>query len=153
MCLPQEFSRVKFSADLCKSPLGETVNRGLLCVPACKKITYTCQKSCSPCQSSVDYGHTKITQHELTEWESSKCWRWALCRWRRQRRCLTLAALSALSFSISSLTLCLQIRQPKTTSEVEKQFLNLKKLEARWQLDLAGVKRSIEDLGKSDSAE
>ena len=28
-----------------------------------KKITYERSRSCSLCQSSVDYGNTKITQH------------------------------------------------------------------------------------------
>ena len=35
------------------------------CVYACKKITYARLRFCSPCQSLVDYGNTKITQHAL----------------------------------------------------------------------------------------
>ena len=32
---------------------------------AWKKITYACLRSSSPCQSSVDYGNARITQHAL----------------------------------------------------------------------------------------
>ena len=38
-----------------------------LCVSisTCAKLTHTGQRSCSPCQSWVDYGNTKITQRAL----------------------------------------------------------------------------------------
>ena len=44
---------------------------------AWKKITYACLRSSRPCQSSVDYGNTKITQHALkvsedTIWKNQK---------------------------------------------------------------------------------
>ena len=50
---------------LFKSPSDETGNCASVCLSACKNITYAPQRSCSSCQSSVDYGHTKITQHAL----------------------------------------------------------------------------------------
>ena len=37
-----------------------------------------------PCQSSVEYGSSKITQDALNVQESLKCWSWTLCRKRRQ---------------------------------------------------------------------
>ena len=60
--------RFLWSRILCrvyKSSADETIHWGLPCVHACKKITYTCQRSCSPCHSSVNCGNTKITQLEL----------------------------------------------------------------------------------------
>ena len=43
------------------------------CVYACKNITYTRQRSCSPCQSSVHHGNTKTAQHALKVSEPSQC--------------------------------------------------------------------------------
>ena len=67
-------------------------NRGSLCVYACYKlksfgwdlqtvvhcVCMHAERSCSPCQSSVDYGNTKITQHALKVSESSLCPSWTL---------------------------------------------------------------------------
>ena len=62
-----------------KGPSDESINWGPLCVYACKKnITYTCKRSCSPCQSLVHYENNNITQHALKESESSNCWSWTL---------------------------------------------------------------------------
>ena len=41
------------------------------CVHACDHHRHVTERSCSPCQSSVDYGNTKITQHALKVSESS----------------------------------------------------------------------------------
>ena len=71
---------------LYKNPSDETINKGPLCVYTCKNITYTIKtkRSCSRCQSLVDYGSNKITQHALKVEESSSCWSWTLHerRWR-----------------------------------------------------------------------
>ena len=54
-------------------------------VYACTKMTYARYRSCSPCQSSVGYGNTKITQHALKMPESSaECWSWTLNGRRRR---------------------------------------------------------------------
>ena len=45
---------------------GETINRGPPCLYACKKVTCARSRSCSPSQSSEDYGNIKISQHALT---------------------------------------------------------------------------------------
>ena len=42
-------------------------NQGSPYVCVCKKIAYTHEASCSPCQSSVDYESTKITRHALKD--------------------------------------------------------------------------------------
>ena len=49
---------------LCKRPLDETVNQSLLYVYT-RKTTYKHCISCSPCQNSVDYGHTKLTHRAV----------------------------------------------------------------------------------------
>ena len=48
-----------------------------------KDHTHTCthtniKRSCSPCQSLVDYGNTKIPQHALKVLKSSECSSWTL---------------------------------------------------------------------------
>ena len=59
------FIRSQILYRLYESPSNETGNRTSVCLSACKNITYARQRSCSPRQSSMDYGHTKITQHAL----------------------------------------------------------------------------------------
>ena len=49
----------------------------------CKKITYAGQRSCSPCQSLVDYGNSKITQHVLNVSEPSEGCSWTIYGKRR----------------------------------------------------------------------
>ena len=47
--------------------LGRDFKPRCLCVRISTraKLTHTRQRSCSPCQSSVDYGNAQITQHAL----------------------------------------------------------------------------------------
>ena len=63
------FIRSQSLCRLDKSPSDETVDRGPTCAHAFRKITYARtharQRSCSPCQNSVDYGNIKIIQHAL----------------------------------------------------------------------------------------
>ena len=59
------FLWVQILCRLYKGPSDETINRGPMCVFACKKIIYTSSRSCGPCQSSVVYGNPIITPHVL----------------------------------------------------------------------------------------
>ena len=55
----QRILRREILYRLYKSPLDETINWGPPCAYACKKITNTCSRICSPCRNLVDYGNTK----------------------------------------------------------------------------------------------
>ena len=68
---------------LYKSPSDETINWGPPCVYACQKVTYARYRSCSPCQSLVDYGNIKVSHHALKVSECSSCWSSALHERRR----------------------------------------------------------------------
>ena len=79
------FLRSQILCRLHKSPPDEAINRGPLCACACKEITYTRWRSCSPSQCSVNYRNAKIIQHALKV-SCLECWSWTLSK-RRRRAC------------------------------------------------------------------